>query len=803
MNNSVTCFVYYNDNIPIHTNISHILQSPCISQIVLVSPKDFQLTGYPDKCSKLITDGSFESTSTLSQISHMAHTPYIMLCTRDTSLQMGYLAIERMCQYLADHTAGMAYSDYYQIADGVRSAHPNIDYQPGSVRDDFCFGSVIMYTSACFTRGVDMLLSQPSYQYSALYALRLAISSFAGITHIHEFLYTEEETDNRLSGEKQFDYVNPRNRNVQIEREEAFTSYLKNIGAWLPSPDKEIHFHEYDFQYEASVIIPVRDRVRTIHDAIRSVLMQKTSFPFNLIIVDNHSTDGTTDIIRRYSADQRIIHIIPERTDLGIGGCWNMGIQHPLCGRFAVQLDSDDLYSSENTLQTIVDKFYQEKCGMVIGSYRMTNFQLETLPPGVIDHREWTDANGHNNALRINGLGAPRAFFTPLVRRQHFPNTSYGEDYAMGLYCSRLFHIGRIYDVLYLCRRWEGNSDAALSIDRINANNYYKDSLRTLELKLRLQMNSTSSLQGYSFFSKQMEAWQLARHNHDALHHIRKRTYFIRGNKVTVQFNPARSVSTFARTDKESISQRPCFLCIDHKPVEQMQIPIHLDEEYVLRVNPFPILPYHITISSVKHQPQVLADKFSQHLPERLLSWLDAHFMKHCALFYNGAECGASAPDHFHFQAAPQDSIPLIADIARLEDDEETEHILHTCGSIGVTEHIIHNYMYDISVLSVPQGEYFDASLLQEFVSRQPHADDHAEPMFNMFAWNTPQHRTCITFIRRRQHRPSRYFAQGDSQLMVSPGALDVAGLIVTAREEDFIKITKEDIADIYKEVIF
>lgn len=250
-----------------------------------------------------------------------------------------------------------------------------------------------------------------------------------------------------------------------------------------------VDLKEGEFSHEASIIIPVRNRARTINDAIRSVLEQETSFPFNLIIIDNHSTDGTSEIIEQYKNDNRVIHLIPERTDLGIGGCWNLGINHPQCGRFAIQLDSDDLYSTPHTVQTIVDKFYKEQCAMVIGSYRMTDFTLQTLPPGVIDHKEWTDENGHNNALRINGLGAPRAFFTPLLRKIRVPNTSYGEDYALGLAFSRQYRIGRIYDVLYLCRRWEGNSDAALSIEKINQNNYYKDSLRTLEIKLRQAMN--------------------------------------------------------------------------------------------------------------------------------------------------------------------------------------------------------------------------------------------------------------------------------------------------------------------------
>ena len=271
------------------------------------------------------------------------------------------------------------------------------------------------------------------------------------------------------------------------------THHLKCIGAYLEPKFRTIDLTHGTFSYEASVIIPVRNRVCTIGDAIESVLEQKTDFSYNLIIIDNHSTDGTTELIRNYAEkDSRVVHLIPGREDLGIGGCWNTGIQHESCGRFAVQLDSDDVYSASSTLQKMVQTFYEQQCGMVIGTYRMTDFGMNALPPGIIDHREWTPENGRNNALRINGLGAPRAFYTPLVRENPFPNTSYGEDYAMGLILSRNYQIGRVYEVVYCCRRWEGNSDAALSIERVNANNLYKDRLRTQELQARLRQNGNA-----------------------------------------------------------------------------------------------------------------------------------------------------------------------------------------------------------------------------------------------------------------------------------------------------------------------
>lgn len=478
MNNQVTCFLLYGSDNQQNKTIKGLTESPRTDQIFLLTdhPEDKDIP--TEKC-HLLPSFSFQHTEGIRQMLALTRTPYLLIYTKPHTLDMGYMALERMCDYLAAPESGMVYADHYQVTEGVRKPHPVIDYQPGSVRDDFDFGSVLLFKTAALQEAFDTITHQPEYQYSALYAVRLALSQKYELTHIREFLYTEIEEDTRLSGEKQFDYVDPRNRSVQLERETAFTYCLKNIHAFLPPVERKIDLSEGEFAYEASVIIPVRNRIRTIADAIESVLKQETDFPFNLIVIDNHSTDGTTECIDQYAGNEKVIHLIPERDDLGIGGCWNLGVHHPLCGRFAVQLDSDDLYSSPSTLQTIVDKFRRERCAMVIGSYRMTNFQLETLPPGVIDHKEWTDTNGHNNALRINGLGAPRAFFTPLLRKIRVPNTSYGEDYALGLAFSREYRIGRIYDVLYLCRRWEGNSDAALSIEKQNQNNSYKDSLRT------------------------------------------------------------------------------------------------------------------------------------------------------------------------------------------------------------------------------------------------------------------------------------------------------------------------------------
>lgn len=430
---------------------------------------------------------SLYQTTTIQQIAKETKGEYCLIITKFTPLKLHYLALERLQQIAEDSKAGLVYADHYQLKDDKCVNAPVIDYQQGSLRDDFDFGSVLLFNSKALKESCQRMKN--SYQHAALYDLRLKLSQRYDLVHANEYLYTEIEEDNRKSGEKQFDYVDPRNQDRQKEMESACTEHLKEIGGYLKPSFKTVDFVHDSFEFEASVIIPVKNRETTIEAAIRSVLAQKANFKYNILVIDNHSTDGTTEKIDQYKDDERVVHIVPERNDLGIGGCWNLGIHHPKCGKFAVQLDSDDLYQDENTLQTIVNAFYEQQCAMVIGSYRMTDFDLNTLPPGVIDHREWTPENGRNNALRINGLGAPRAFYTPIARQIGFPNTSYGEDYAMGLNISRHYQIGRIYDVLYLCRRWGGNSDAALSIERVNANNLYKDRIRTWELQARINLH--------------------------------------------------------------------------------------------------------------------------------------------------------------------------------------------------------------------------------------------------------------------------------------------------------------------------
>ena len=443
----------------------------------------------------ILSGVSLKSTETLRSIAEALSQKYLLIYTKEHPLEMGMFALDRMLSIAEDTKADMLYADHYQLVAGengpVRKKHPLIECQMGSLRDDFDFGSVLVFRASSFRRAVKAMTED--YRWAALYDLRLRMKK---IVHINEYLYTEIETDNRKSGEKQFDYVDPKNREVQIEMEKVCTEHLKRIGAWLPPVFEEIsplaslgqNTGDGGFPVTASVVIPVFNRARTVKDAVESALAQKCDFPFNIIVVDNHSTDGTTKLLAEIAAkDSRVVHIIPAKYDLGIGGCWNLAVHSEHCGEFAVQLDSDDVYSGPDTLAKIVAAFHEQKCAMVVGTYQMTDFNMNPIPPGVIDHREWTEENGRNNALRINGLGAPRAFWTPLLRKLNLPNTSYGEDYALGLRISREYRIGRIYDVLYCCRRWDGNSDAALDIDKINANNLYKDRIRTWELTARMK----------------------------------------------------------------------------------------------------------------------------------------------------------------------------------------------------------------------------------------------------------------------------------------------------------------------------
>ena len=739
----------------------------------------------PEGCTFVITD-RLESSNTIASIAENTDADYVMICTRHTTIGWGNNTLERFLRVADDTDAVMVYADHYKMVEDKMEKHPVIDYQSGSLRDDFDFGSLWCIKAQALADYIAQS-DREEYQFAALYDLRLYLSRVGEIFHLNEFLYSEAELDTRKSGEKQFDYVNPRNREVQIEMEKACTQHLGKVGALIDTTFyRQPDFGEQEFEYEASVIIPVFNREKTVADAVKSALGQKANFKFNVIVVNNHSTDRTGEILDELKADN-LIQIVPERTDLGIGGCWNEAINSRFCGKFAVQLDSDDLYSSPKTLQKIVDAFYKQKAAMIIGSYRMCDFDLNTLPPGLIDHKEWTDENGCNNALRINGLGAPRAFFTPLVRQIQFPNTSYGEDYALGLAFSRRYRIGRIYDELYLCRRWGGNSDAALSVEKVNANNLYKDRLRTMELKARQHM-----LQGKAdimedssisrFFNRQLEVWADARHRFRDLKHVETRQL---SDQLKLQWNPARIVSTGAKIDKKTLGERPCFLCDKNRPKEQMSKQI--DEKFHLLVNPFPILPVHFTIPARKHQPQLIYKNYGE--MHRFIS-LHSDLM----VFYNGPKCGASAPDHLHFQAGTNGILPLQTNWQRLSRNLTDVISLNDEEKISV----VRDFLVPAFVI-ISKSEESDEALFRRLYKAMPQRGDETEPMMNIISWRKGEEFISVV-IPREKHRPEAYFAEGDAQFVVSPGALDMSGLIITPREEDFRKLTEEKALSLLQE---
>ena len=791
MREKIDCFLPCDDlKTALHT-VRQLRVSKTIQHIfLLVSQQlsDKEAADFSD-CHQIVV-GNLSGSNTLMSIAENAQADYALLQTQPKQLLVGQGVLERMLRVASDSDAAMVYADHYDIVDGVRKDHPVIDYQLGSIRDDFDFGCLRLIKTSLLHEFATQA-GENDYQHAGLYALRLFLSRHGELFHINEKLYTEEETDTRASGVKQFDYVNPRNREVQIEMEQAATAHLQEIGAKIdPSFYRRPDFKEQEFDVEASVVIPVFNREKTICDAVNSVLSQKASFKFNVIVVDNHSTDKTTELLQGFH-DERLIHIIPERTDLGIGGCWNVAINDDRCGRFAVQLDSDDLYSSPKTLQQVVDAFYKQDAAMVIGSYRMCDFELNTLPPGLIDHAEWTDENGPNNALRINGLGAPRAFFTPLLRQIQFPNTSYGEDYALGLIFSRHYRIGRIFTELYLCRRWGGNSDAALSIDKINANNLYKDRLRTLEIHARQQMlQGKQELMNDSpllrFFNRQLEKWDDASRRYHDLRNVQTRELVVGASSFHVQWNPARMVSTGASIDKKTLAERPCFLCEQNRPKEQFKKSI--DSQYDLLVNPYPILPIHFTIPSVKHEPQLIRESYGE-----IHKLLEEY--PELMVFYNGPKCGASAPDHAHFQAGTSGTLPLQKSWKRL-----SHHLLKIVElNEGEDISLIEEYPCP-AMLIRSRSQYGDEQLFRRLYEALPQKDDEVEPMMNIVSWRYHDEYLSVVFLRAK-HRPDCYYAEGDSQYIISPGALDMAGLFITPRQEDYERLSPERALSILAEV--
>ncbi|MBR1837997.1 MAG: DUF4922 domain-containing protein [Bacteroidaceae bacterium] len=752
---------------------------------------------------------------TLQLIAKRVQSPYVALFTRHTTLHIGYRCIDRLLRVAEETHAAMLYSDH-TLRDGDHTEPaPKIDYQVGSLRDDFDFGGLWLVRSDLLKAFVREYKSR-RLQYGALYALRLFLSRHGEILHLRENLYEEAKTDFRKSGEQQFDYVNPAQREVQLEMERICTDHLKRIGAYVAGDEiDDIPPLQTAFSVEASVIIPVRNRVRTIADAVQSALSQQTHFAYNVIVVDNHSTDGTSEALEALRQQDSRLHVIrPERTDLGIGGCWDLAIRSAACGRFAVQLDSDDLYSGPDTLERIVQKFDEaEGTAMVIGAYRMVDFQLQTLPPGLIAHNEWTDQNGRNNALRINGLGAPRAFRTELLRAIGVPNTSYGEDYALGLALSRRYRIGRIYDELYLCRRWEGNSDAALSIARVNANNAYKDLLRTIELQARCQMVArwqTPAAQETTeaFFKEQMKRWPEVAKRFEALaSQVETRTLEWNGMPLAAQYNPQRIASTTAKVKKAEVKKRPCFLCDKNRPAQQIDYPV--EGLFHLLVNPFPILPRHLTIALRRHRPQQLAPMLQGML--RMAAKMPSY-----VVFYNGPRCGASAPDHGHLQAGARGVIPIerdwkyyathltplypLADSQRAELEDQGVHHSHAAISL------LTGYACPAFVVE-SDADAPSSYLLEKLIHLLAQKQKLAEPDVNVLCWREaggvaePDRLITIVFPRRK-HRPDIYFRDPSAGgLLISPGAVDMGGLIITPREEDFRQLTAKQAVAILREV--
>lgn len=810
--NKTDCFVFYSSEDATLSLLRQLKEEPEIGTIHVLMPQGMAC---PFAGCEVHSYDGFGSMATMRMISSLMESKFALMCTSGEHVTLGFHAVKRMLTIARSVNASVVYSDRFFKRNGVTIASPTMDCYYGSVRDDFNFGNVCVLSSDALKAFLEEA-GDCDYKASSWYALHLFCLTRKrdyALYHVHEYLYTEVQSDLRSSGEKQFDYVNSRNRDTQIEREQIFTEYLKKIGAYIdPDSIADVAVESNSFDKEASVIIPVRNRVRTIEDAVRSALSQKTDFEFNVIVVNNHSTDGTTEVLERLSAeDSRVIHIRPTRDDLGIGGCWSLAFEDSRCGRFAVQLDSDDIYSGTDTLQRIVDKFYEEHCGMVIGSYRICNFKLETLPPGLIDHKEWTRENGHNNALRVNGLGAPRAFYTPLLRSIGMPNTSYGEDYAVGLAFSRKYKIGRIYDELYLCRRWEGNSDASLTPEQVNRNNMYKDDLRTMEIIDRRRLNEfwqkgVSSEKAMELFNKQLPKWRAAKEHYEALDKVVTSNFIVDNCRLSAQYNPSRIVSTGADVDSESVKRRPCFLCEVNRPAEQMSYPLLM--KYYLLVNPNPILPQHFTIPLRHHRDQTIKDHYEDMMEIAVK-------MKDFFIFYNGPKCGASAPDHMHFQAGTCGIVPLQRDWTELYKEKRSrlwpiseveclealklEAMADSTGVFSLRDYLCPGFVI------ITRTPYANKVLFDKLYNAMPVKEGDTEPMMNILTWVQPSttdgsQRIVSVILPRGKHRPDCYYDTAEDQILVSPGALDMAGLLIVPRAEDYKKINADKIKSIIQE---
>jgi len=734
---------------------------------------------------------------------------YLLAVFSEKEIRSDEQLMRRLLKVAGKTHAGIIYSDFIEQKGNDFVPHPLIDYQQGSIRDDFNFGDVLLFSVSAIKNALQKYGSLPLDVDAALYDLRLKISIDHAILHVCEFLYTvvqpkavaKKEAPNQT--EEHFAYVAEENFALQKKLEKVATSYLKRTGAYLAARTRRAPRLSERFPVEASIIIPVLNRKKTISDALQSALKQQTNFDFNIIVVDNHSTDGTPELIKKLTlGSNQIVLIIPEQRDLGIGGCWNEAIQSPLCGRYAVQLDSDDLFSSPQTLQKIVDVFRSGNYAMVVGAYSIVNERLKQIPPGLIDHREWTQANGHNNLLRVSGMGAPRAFATEVIRKIGFPNVSYGEDYAVGLRITREYKIGRIYESLYLCRRWQDNTDAGLSVDKQNRNDFYKDGLRTIEIEARQEMNIKIRLLDRhifaeypgkdnltlpalceSLFDAQKKSWTRLTNACSDLNSLRTREIICGNYNVQVQYNPNRALSSSAKIDAGSIKKRPCFLCAENLPGEQQGILYR--KNYLILCNPAPIFSQHFTIVSLRHQPQEISASLTS-LLQMAADLSPAH-----TVFYNGPACGASAPDHLHFQMIHVSALPYLQTL-------KTASLVKEISSVRFYK--ADNLDRCVVIMKSKNREALQEQFEHLIKALQKTARTKNEPLMNIFCIYENGTWHLMIFFRQK-HRPDAYFASGDKRIFVSPGAIDMAGVMITPLFNDFNRLDCETIRDIYREV--
>jgi len=734
---------------------------------------------------------------------------FLFVVDSQKEIKLSANSINRLLTIAEEKRAGIIYSDFIGKKGNNLTPHPLIDYQAGSIRDDFNFGHLFLISGNIIKAALQKYGSLPSDANIALYDLRLKVSIDYPIFHVPEFLYTViDKKVKSLKGksdgvENHFTYAAAKNIVQQKKLEKAATNYLKLAGAYLDARTQKAPRTNDSFPVEASIIIPVLNRKRTIKEAIQSALTQKTNFDFNIIVVDNHSTDGTTDTIKKLAGKQeKIKHIIPERHDLGIGGCWNEAVFSPYCGRFAIQLDSDDLYSSVRTLQKIVDVLHKGNYALVVGAYSIVNQRLEKIPPGLIDHKEWTKTNGHNNLLRVNGLGAPRAFDTSIIREIGFPNVSYGEDYAVALRMSREYKIGRIYKSIYLCRRWRENTDAALSIEKQNRNDFYKDGLRTMEIKARQILNKKKkelekrifaqypvkkqkslTVLCLNLFKEQKKSWPGLAYAYQELENVCMRSISCGSYIVDLQFNPQRVVSSGAAVDRESIKNRPCFLCADNLPAQQRGI--LYQGNYLILCNPAPIFDKHFTVANLRHQPQAIAASLI------LLMNLAQDLAPVFTVFYNGPDCGASAPDHLHLQAIPKNALPFI-------EASKTQSPIKEIS--GVKFYTGEKLDRAVIIMSGKSREFLQEQFGRLIKAAQKIIFTNSEPMINVLCTYEDNTWRLIVFLRQK-HRPDAFFFEGEKRIFVSLGAIDMAGIIITPMLADFNRLEASQISSIYREV--